>query len=64
MKPRLKDAVIVFRLPQATRDALERAAASEQRSKSNMLLRIVTEWLDAHPSEMDESKARRLSKRG
>ena len=40
-----KDAMMAFRLPARTRDALQRAADDEQRSLSNMTVRILTAWL-------------------
>jgi hypothetical protein len=40
--------MMVFRLPSATREALQRAAEGEQRSMSNLTLLIVSEWLSAN----------------
>jgi hypothetical protein len=57
-----RDAMMVFRLPTATRKALQRAAKVEQRSMSNMALRIVSEWLSANgylPKQMGSSRAPR-----
>ena len=59
------DTMLVFRVPRAVSESIERAARAEQRSKSNMLLRIVTEWLDAHPvATVSEHRARKSNKRG
>jgi hypothetical protein len=43
-----KDKMMAFRLPEETRDALQRAADGEQRSLSNMTVRILTGWLTEH----------------
>jgi hypothetical protein len=43
-----RDAMMVFRLPSATREALQRAAEAEQRSMSNLTVLIVSEWLSAN----------------
>jgi len=40
-----KDARTTFRLPQATLDALERAAGIEQRKVGNLLGIILADWL-------------------
>jgi hypothetical protein len=37
-----------FRLPAKIQAALRRAADEEQRSVSNLIVRIATEWLIAH----------------
>ncbi|WP_164738158.1 ribbon-helix-helix domain-containing protein [Frigidibacter oleivorans] len=39
-----------FRLDPADKLALERAAAADGRSVSNLLVLIVREWLAAHPT--------------
>jgi CopG-like RHH_1 or ribbon-helix-helix domain, RHH_5 len=43
-----KDAMIVFRLPTETREALQKAAASERRSVSNMAFVIIYDWLKSN----------------
>ena len=41
-----RDTLMAFRLPAEIREAIRRAAANEQRSGSNLVLRVVTEWLE------------------
>lgn len=55
-----RDASITFRLPLATREALQRAADAERRTLSNMALLIVEDWLGAN-GHLDEPKAKRSS---
>jgi hypothetical protein len=58
-----RDGVLIFRLPSSTRDALRSAAEKEQRSTSNMALRIISEWLEAngHISATNDSKTKKTT---
>ncbi len=58
-----KDASITFRVPQATRDALERAAAADRRSLSNLLLAVVTDYLERDGGEQKPPRARAQARR-
>lgn len=60
-----RDAMIVFRLPSDVLERLDVAAEREQRSRSNMALRIITEWLDERGIEATKpGRARKSTKRG
>lgn len=59
-----KDASITFRLPQATRDALARAAEAERRSLSNLAVAVLSEWLEAHGHLPKARPAKRQAGRG
>jgi uncharacterized protein (DUF1778 family) len=59
-----RDAMMVFRLPTATRKALQRAAKVQQRSMSNMALRIVSEWLSANGYLARQTPTSRAPKKG
>ena len=48
--------LMAFRLPTTTRDAIQRAAQDEQRSASNLVLRVVSEWLVEHGYLQQRSK--------
>ena len=51
-----QDTLMAFRLPTTTRDAIQRAAQDEQRSASNLVLRVVSEWLVEHGYLQQRSK--------
>lgn len=59
-----KDTRLTFRLPQATRDALERAASEDRRKVSNLLDAIVSEWLETHGYLPKAPATRRRSGKG
>jgi hypothetical protein len=58
-----RDAVIIFRVPKATKDALEQHAKAKTRTLSNMTLCIVTEWLDAQAKSRAAPKGSKAGKR-
>jgi hypothetical protein len=41
-----KDATVTFRLPEATRDALRRAAEADRRSLSSLAVIVLEGWLE------------------
>ena len=43
-----RDAVLICRLPRSTRESLQRVADAEERSLSNLTVRILNEWLMRH----------------
>jgi len=57
-----KDTTLTFRLPSATRAALERAAVAEHRTLGSMVVLILDEWLRAKgqsaPSKPKRGKRR------
>lgn len=55
-----RDATMTFRLPAATRAALERAAEAERRSLSSLAVLILEDWLR---DEGHLARARRAPKR-
>ena len=59
-----RDAMMVFRLPMAMRDALTKAAEAEQRSVSNMTVVIVGDWLRAKGYLNETLKTTRRMKKG
>lgn len=59
-----KDATITFRLPQATRDALARAAEAERRSLSNLAVAVLSGWLEQRGYLPKPPSAKRRAGRG
>ncbi len=53
-----RDASITFRLPSATRRALERAAEADRRGLSNLIAAILTDWLE-HKGYLPKPKRER-----
>ena len=64
MADMVKDTRLTFRLSQATRDALERAASDDRRKVGNLLDAIVSEWLEAHGYLPKAGPAKRRQGRG
>ena len=58
-----KDTRLTFRLPQPTREALERAAADDRRKVGNLLDAIVSEWLEAKGYLPKPASRRRTERR-
>lgn len=61
-----RDAMMVFRLPMATKEALMAAAEAEQRSVSNLIVVIVGEWLrtNGHLADTPPKAPARRAKKG